>query len=114
MLELPPRRHLLATGIQAFLDLSVLLLAFIAAYMLRFDFKIPPEEIRNFITQMPLVVLLQFVALTICGARSSIWRYTDLANRFSTPPWDRYWSSLCCDSVYPSRIKPGGCRCPLT
>jgi len=80
MLELPPRRHLLATGIQAFLDLSVLLLAFVAAYLLRFDFKIPPEEIRNFITQMPLVVLLQFFALTICGARSSIWRYTDLAH----------------------------------
>ena len=80
MLELPPRRHLLATGIQAFLDLSVLLGAFVAAYLLRFDFKIPPEEVRNFVTQMPLVVLLQFVALTICGARASIWRYTDLAH----------------------------------
>ena len=80
MLELPPRRHLLATGIQAFLDLSLLASAFVAAYLLRFDFKIPPEEIRNFVTQLPLVVLLQFVALTISGARSSIWRYTDLAH----------------------------------
>jgi len=79
MLELPPRRHL-ATGIQAFLDLSVLVAAFVAAYLLRFDFKIPPEDLRNFATQMPLVVLLQFVALTIFGARSSIWRYTDLAH----------------------------------
>lgn len=79
MLELPPRRHL-ATGIQAFLDLSVLLAAFVAAYLLRFDFKIPPEELRNFATQMPMVVGLQFVALTIFGARSSIWRYTDLAH----------------------------------
>ncbi len=69
MLELPQRRHL-ATGIQAFLDLSVLLAAFIAAYLLRFDFKIPPEELRNFATQMPLVVGLQFVTLTISGARS--------------------------------------------
>ena len=77
MLELPQRRHL-ATGIQAFLDLSVLVAAFVAAYLLRFDFKIPPEELRNFATQMPLVVGLQFVALTISGARSSIWRYTDL------------------------------------
>jgi FlaA1/EpsC-like NDP-sugar epimerase len=77
MLELPQRRHL-ATGIQAFLDLSVLLAAFVAAYLLRFDFKIPPEELRNFATQMPLVIGLQFVALTISGARSSIWRYTDL------------------------------------
>jgi len=79
MLELPPRRHL-ATGIQAFLDLSLLVGAFVAAYLLRFDFKIPPEELRSFATQMPLVVLLQFVALTIFGARSSIWRYTDLAH----------------------------------
>jgi len=79
MLELPPRRHL-ATGIQAILDLSLLVGAFVAAYLLRFDFKIPPEEIRSFATQMPLVVLLQFVALTIFGARSSIWRYTDLAH----------------------------------
>jgi FlaA1/EpsC-like NDP-sugar epimerase len=79
MLELPPRRHL-ATGIQAFLDLSVLVAAFVAAYLLRFDFKIPPEELRNFATQMPLVVGLQFVALTIFGARSSIWRYTDLGH----------------------------------
>jgi hypothetical protein len=79
MLELPPRRHL-ATAIQAFLDLSVLVVAFVAAYLLRFDFRIPPQEIRNIITQMPLVVLLQFVALTIAGARSSIWRYTDLAH----------------------------------
>ena len=80
MLELPPRRHLFATGIQAFLDVSVLVAAFAAAYLLRFDFKIPSGEVRNFVTQMPLVVLLQFVALTIFGARSSIWRYTDLAH----------------------------------
>lgn len=79
MLELPPRRHL-GTAVQAFLDLSVLVAAFLAAYLLRFDFRIPQPEIRNIITQMPLVVLLQFVALTILGARSSIWRYTDLAH----------------------------------
>jgi FlaA1/EpsC-like NDP-sugar epimerase len=78
MLELPPKRHLLATGIQAFLDLSLLVAAFTAAYLLRFDFEIPSDEFRNFISQLPLVVLLQFVALTVSGARNSIWRYTDL------------------------------------
>jgi FlaA1/EpsC-like NDP-sugar epimerase len=80
MLELPPKRHLLATGIQAFLDISLLLAAFVAAYLLRFDFTIPADETRNFLTQVPLVVLLQFVALTVTGSRSSIWRYTDLAH----------------------------------
>ena len=80
MLELPPKRHLLATSIQALLDLSLLLAAFTAAYMLRFDFQIPSDEFRNFLSQAPLVVLLQFVALTVSGSRGSIWRYTDLAH----------------------------------
>ena len=80
MLELPHRRHLLAIGVQAFLDLSLLLAAFFAAYLLRFDFEIPSDEVRNFLAQLPLVVLLQFVALTVSGARTSIWRYTDLAH----------------------------------
>jgi FlaA1/EpsC-like NDP-sugar epimerase len=80
MKEMPPGRHVLATGIQMVLDLSLLVAAFVAAYLLRFDFRIPPEEVRNVVTQMLLVVLLQFVALTMAGARTSIWRYTDLAH----------------------------------
>src|ERR1051326_1924850 len=80
MRELPPGRHLLATGVQVLLDLSLLLAAFVTAYLLRFDFKIPPEEVRNFLIQIPLVILVQFIALTVSGARASIWRYTDLAH----------------------------------
>jgi FlaA1/EpsC-like NDP-sugar epimerase len=57
-----------------------LLAAFVAAYLLRFDFTIPDDEVRNFLTQIPLIVLLQFVALTVSGSRGSIWRYTDLAH----------------------------------
>ncbi|HSQ25187.1 MAG TPA: polysaccharide biosynthesis protein, partial [Pyrinomonadaceae bacterium] len=79
MMEIPSRHHL-ATGVQALLDLTVLAAAFVIAYQLRFDFHVPPAEARNFLVQMPLVVLLQFAALTISGARSSIWRYTDLAH----------------------------------
>lgn len=80
MKEMPPRKYLLFSGIQVLLDLLIFLAAFVAAYLLRFDFSIPPEEIRNILTQIPLVVLLQFVALTMSGARGSIWRYTDLAH----------------------------------
>ncbi len=80
MKEMPPGKYLLFSGIQVVLDLSLLLAAFIAAYLLRFDFYIPEDEVRNFLTQLPLVVLLQFVALTMAGARGSIWRYTDLAH----------------------------------
>ena len=80
MREMPPRKYLLFSGIQVVLDISLLLAAFVAAYLLRFDFYIPEDETRNFLIQLPLVVLLQFVALTIAGARGSIWRYTDLAH----------------------------------
>ena len=80
MKEMPPARHLFVTGVQVFLDVSLLLAAFVAAYLLRFDFRVPDNEVRNLLTQIPLVILVQFVALTILGARSSIWRYTDLAH----------------------------------
>src|SRR6266536_5973113 len=80
MRELPPARHLFVSGLQVFLDVSLLLTAFVAAYLLRFDFHIPANEARNFLTQIPLVILVQFIALTISGARASIWRYTDLAH----------------------------------
>src|SRR2546426_836951 len=80
MREMPPRKYLLFSGIQVVLDISLLLAAFVAAYLLRFDFYIPEDEVRNFLIQLPLVVLLQFVALTMAGARGSIWRYTDLAH----------------------------------
>ncbi len=80
MREMPPGKYLLFSGIQVVLDISLLLAAFTAAYLLRFDFEIPSEEVRNFLIQLPLVVLLQFVAMTMAGARGSIWRYTDLAH----------------------------------
>src|SRR5436309_10612746 len=80
MREPPPTKYLFVTGIQVTLDVTLLLSAFAAAYLLRFDFVLKPETIRQFVTQIPMVVLVQFVALTISGARSSIWRYTDLAH----------------------------------
>jgi len=80
MREMAPGKYLLFSGIQVVLDLALLVAAFVAAYLLRFDFYIPADETRNFLIQLPLVVLLQFVALTIAGARGSIWRYTDLAH----------------------------------
>ena len=80
MREMPPARHLFVSGVQVFLDLSLLLAAFAAAYLLRLDFQLTPKTVREFLIQIPLVVLVQFVALTLAGARGSIWRYTDLAH----------------------------------
>jgi FlaA1/EpsC-like NDP-sugar epimerase len=72
------RRHWLSAGMQTVLDFFILLSAFALAYLLRFDFKLPPTEMRNLLIQIPFVVLLQFMALTVTGARSAIWRYTGM------------------------------------
>lgn len=72
--------HLVVTGIQVGLDLGLLVAAFAVAYLLRFDFVLPPNILRDFLIQLPIVIVVQFMALTLAGARSSIWRYTDLAH----------------------------------
>jgi len=66
--------------VQVVLDVVVLICAFALAYLLRFDFAIPPDDFRTFLVQTPTVVLIQFIALTVTNARSAIWRYTDLAH----------------------------------
>ena len=44
MREMPPGKYLLFSGIQVVLDISLLLAAFVAAYLLRFDFYIPQDR----------------------------------------------------------------------
>src|SRR3989442_8841499 len=80
MRELPSGRHLLYSGAQLILDLSVLTLAFVLAYQLRFDFDPPANIVHVLLAQIPFVVLLQFVALTLAGGRNFMWRYTGIAH----------------------------------
>lgn len=70
----------MVSGIQVVLDVALLVVAFVVAYLLRFDFEIPKSELSNLLIQLPVVVLLQFVALTMTGARTAIWRYTGMAH----------------------------------
>src|SRR5258708_16471001 len=72
------RSHWLSAGMQTVLDLSILLSAFVMAYLLRFDLDLPEKEVNPLLTQIPFVVLLQFVALSLTGGRSAIWRYTGM------------------------------------
>ncbi|HEX2255039.1 MAG TPA: nucleoside-diphosphate sugar epimerase/dehydratase [Thermoanaerobaculia bacterium] len=63
---------------QFVLDLSTLCLAFALAYLLRFDFAIPEQAATNLLTQLPLVVLLQFTTLVLLRAYSFVWRYVGM------------------------------------
>ena len=65
---------------QTVLDFSILFTAFVVAYLLRFEFELPPTEVQPLLIQIPFVVLLQFVALSLTGARSAIWRYTGMGH----------------------------------
>jgi FlaA1/EpsC-like NDP-sugar epimerase len=61
--------------IQYLLDVVILSTAFLFAYALRFEFSFRPGILRTAVGQLPLVVLLQFAALSVFGAYSFIWRY---------------------------------------
>ncbi len=75
----PPRTQYLTKKYQVALDLSVLVSAFILAYLLRFDFNIPPQVIPNALSQLCLVVLVQFVVLIPTGIYRFIWRYIGMS-----------------------------------
>ncbi|HEY0405246.1 MAG TPA: nucleoside-diphosphate sugar epimerase/dehydratase [Pyrinomonadaceae bacterium] len=72
--------RLLNRRLQFLLDVLVLTLAFVVAYLLRFDFAIPPEWLHHVLVQWTFVVFLQFAALNLAGGRSFIWRYTGIAH----------------------------------
>lgn len=63
---------------QCIIDVLVLTSAFILAYLLRFDFTIPEQELKRGLVQLPLVVGLQFGVLFCVGIYAFIWRYIGL------------------------------------
>jgi FlaA1/EpsC-like NDP-sugar epimerase/CheY-like chemotaxis protein len=60
------------------LDAFTLASAFLAAYLLRFEFAPSPTEWDYFLIQLPLVVLLQFAVMISFGIYTFIWRYIGL------------------------------------
>lgn len=72
-------KRFLSRRLQVGLDAGALAAAFGIAYLLRFDFVVPPEYVRKMLLQVPLVVALQVAALAGCGVYRLIWRYVGLA-----------------------------------
>jgi len=63
---------------QYVLDIVVLVLAFAFAYLIRFDFAPPRDDISSALKQLPAVLFLQFAILMGAGVYSFIWRYVGL------------------------------------
>jgi FlaA1/EpsC-like NDP-sugar epimerase len=64
---------------QVSLDLLVLVGSLFLAYLLRFDFAPPRNEIINALNQTPVVILTQFAVLYFTGIYKFIWRYVGLS-----------------------------------
>lgn len=73
------RKRLLIRQLQFALDLSILIGAFVLAYLLRFDFAVPRQDIFHGLIQLPYVVLIQFAVLFLTGVYTFIWRYIGMA-----------------------------------
>jgi len=69
----------LVRQLQFAVDLTILVAAFVLAYLLRFDFAIPKQEIYHGLVQLPAVVLIQFGMLFLTGVYTFIWRYVGMA-----------------------------------
>ncbi|MFZ2492693.1 MAG: sugar transferase [Thermoanaerobaculia bacterium] len=65
---------------QLAVDLSMLAIALAAAYVLRYDFSIPRQEVSNLAFQLPLVVALQYALLSAGGVSRVIWRYVGISD----------------------------------
>jgi FlaA1/EpsC-like NDP-sugar epimerase len=72
--------NLLHRRIQFLADLLVLTVAFATANWLRFDLSFPSDWVHNILGQLPYVVMIQFIALTLSGGRAFIWRYTGITH----------------------------------
>ena len=69
----------LTRELQLALDLSVLIMAFVLAYLLRFDFAIPESELGHVLMQISYVVAIQFALLFLTGIYRFIWRYIGIS-----------------------------------
>jgi FlaA1/EpsC-like NDP-sugar epimerase len=65
--------------LQFFSDVFVLFCAYTVAYLLRYEFSIPPQEVPAYFHQLPYVLLLQIGALSMSGVQTFIWRYVGMS-----------------------------------
>ncbi len=63
---------------QFVIDVGVLMLAFLLATMVRFDWNVPWTALRPLLIVMPYVVLLQYTFLSAFGITRFSWRYISL------------------------------------
>lgn len=65
-------------GLQVLADLAVLVVAYVSAYLLRFEFDLELLVAKKLFFTLPYVVLLQYVIFVLFGVPRMAWRYVSL------------------------------------
>jgi FlaA1/EpsC-like NDP-sugar epimerase len=71
-------QRILTRGWQVVLDFSVLSIAFVLAFLLRYEFHIPASVHRLVLVSWPYVILLQYGILSLHGVPRFSWRYVSM------------------------------------
>ncbi len=87
-----PYRSWFVRPFRAGVDLAMMALALVAAYAVRFDFALATVS-HSLLSQLPLVLVIQWLSLRAAGVHRLVWRYIGLAD---VVPFVRaaVWSSL--------------------
>ena len=65
------------------IDCLLLTCSLLAAYLMRFEFAIPPRYLSNFLKVLPIVLLTKTVCFFLFDIYRGMWRYTSLADLFN-------------------------------
>src|SRR5262245_38458129 len=71
-------KRLASRTVQTLLDICALGVVFLLAYALRFEWYLPPTEVRKCAVALPYVVALQYGALALFAVPRFAWRYVGL------------------------------------
>ena len=76
--QMPKQLWFLRRPAQFLSDIAVLCIAFLLAYMPALNVQMGGYHFETAVTQLPLVILVQFSSLFLVGAYSILWRYVSI------------------------------------
>ena len=65
---------------EVLLDVSLIALAYYGAFVLRWDGKLPEEQLQIFLKTLPLVIIVQMTFLLVGGVYKGLWRYVGITD----------------------------------
>ena len=71
-------RRILTRSLQVLIDIAVLCVAYLLAFLFRFEFQLSELWFKLLFFTLPYVVLFQYVVLALAGVPAVTWRYVGL------------------------------------